>query len=425
MSKEFRNMNPDSINITFTPAPRTDKVVAYTLQPGDTLEELERGEFISLKPTTHKGEVGIDGGWDAERATFVIECMTVPSIVTTKVIRIYGYTSPLENGQITDDTRLFFNRYIRYASSPQRSPTGLVNCVMMQNDLHILIQPNANTNYTLRPNDILRRKIAELAFADYAQGTSIHTLTNLTSSFVDSRPRTADVGSEDPATYMTSIKKAETENRTGEGDELETTLSFISCSVEPTSIGRLPFFNKLCMDTNYGMVNSITWGELKVTFDLDPVHIDLTAQTVVEAGGWDNSVESWMANLIINRVSAAMGRCGLEKASTQGDPNDALAWDTTQFVPESVVCKQGIEEDGEVEFTGMGVLPYPYSESDIRVDISIDISSWANVTVSIDGMAPRTFTKPMYASAVSSALITEEERILDSLADGVTRTINH
>jgi hypothetical protein len=403
----------DKLSMVVQQAPRLDTQVAYTLETTSSAKEMLETGFLSLHPARSK-EVPIEDGWDADRATFVIDCFKQFGKLRSNTIRVYGYTDPLINGCLTDTTRLYFNRVIAYTTSKCISRDGEIDVSNIRYDDHVLVRPTGAMPFSTRPQDLVRRIGSEHVFSSHLSGIDHGVTRNMTSSI--QRLRLAAVVDEDAVKYMAKVKDAARSIAPDDFYNESDVETYVH--LEDRLMGNVidiePFFEHLRRGTNYIDAGYILFSELKASFDNIELSLNQVTTPTIVASGWDNSIEAWLANTIINRVSGEMGRCGIQKASTKGDPNDMVVWDTEVFATLSPDVYPD-DEDSPAPFSGMGQLPKPYDNADIEVDVSIDLSTAAIVTISLDGQPPKRFIRAMYASARCTGLVVEGFEAMDRM----------
>lgn len=391
--------------------------------------------LLSTEAMGQSREVGIEGGWAANRMALIVD-VSEERYGRTINTRAYGYTGELFHKDLSiidQEVRVTFNRLVTTVTGKWSTVEGVQTATHVANDLHLLTKPKGEA-FTLRPEDVLGRIEVERI--------TQHTVGN--TPYLDMR---ASFGStiagvpvvfEHPATYLNTLGdalKASYGDNIGDGfDDEDRVFSDARMRLCTSVNSSNDFIQTLLEQTNWPHEGTISYGELLTLFGPDVTTTDLVkchaiqvehpASEAAYVTGDLESAAGAIAMLITRAVSGSMGRQGvesvyLESKAVEGDvifaeketfaDGPEVDWETVGDVEEL----PGFVDEVNAAIKGIAKANHLGS---LKVSIDISLATVATVYLSVNEEETQKFVFPMYASALTSNLITDSIRELDDLA---------
>jgi len=393
------------------------------------------GHLLSTEAMGQTREVNIEGGWAAKRMALIVD-VSEEQYGRTITTSAYGYTGELFHKDLSiidPEVRVTFNRLVTTVTGKWSTVEGVHTATHVVNDLHLLTKPQGEA-FTLRPEDVLGRIEVERVTSNTISNTPYLDMRASFGSIIAGVP----VVLEHPATYLNTLgdalKAAHGDNILGGLDDSDQVFSDARMRLCTSVNASNDFIKALLEQTNWRHEGTVSYGELLTLFGPDVTTVDLVKANALqvehptsdapEVTGDLESATGAIAMLITRAVSGIMGRQGVESVYLESHTVDggAIFSEKETFADGPQVDWEmdgDVEElPGFVDEVNLAIRGIAKANGLVSLTMSIDISlaTIATVYLSVNDEETQKFVFPMYASALTSNLITDSIRELDDLA---------
>lgn len=379
--------------------------------------------FADAQPSVPTHAVELD---DGTRLQFIITHTVTRVGGVTEVYHMFGYTDPIDDlAMLADNMKMYFSRAITVRSVQVRDVTGIRNISSVKEDI-ILTSAWSNECRGMRPGDIFRRLSSDEVFSSHMFGNDT-AFVNLVGAFRGEQVKAAYIANESPARYIGSMSDAFFGAVAGEpagfeGFSKDELFSFSGDRLSEMRFEHHWFFNQLCRDLDFNNGGFVTFGELGQIFELGGVKINLTEiEDRTAKGGWDDSVEAYIANRIINAVNANMTDYGYMKIALQGFLGEKVELrlyeidmlDGNSF--EDYILEFDIKRQPFTAIVANDIkaLKKTLPQSSAEFKVSVDIAGIASVDITLDGNERRHFERPMHLIGKTSGQVSPNPGAFD------------
>lgn len=380
--------------------------------------------FCRRKDTTH------DRIFDASqenRLQFVITHTVSKTATSTVVYHMFGYADHDGNPELmSDDMRLFFSRAITIRSTQVRDITGIRTISNVVEDV-LLSQGWMEGARVQRPGDIFQNLSAEAAFsAFFTPGTKC---VNLSGAFKKNQVKMMHTSNESPARYIKSVSDAlhgAIKDCIADPIEMKDDYLF-SAAQDRTSEPMLMhhwFFSELVRETDYDLAGHVTLGDFKRIFEPENVSIALKESADrTDFTPWTGSVESYLANLLINAVNASMTDYGYMSVRLDGIIGKGNVHITQHAVGmldrntfDDLIPEFDIKRPPFADVVKKDLKTFVWNNDSptIQFSVVVDIAGVASVNLKVGDESPQIFERPMYMVGMLSGQWAVTESTIDN-----------
>lgn len=416
-------------SIAFSTVNRYSPQAAYpvgnplNLHPDHTTVENWAERFCCRKDTSY------DRFFDASqenRLQFVITHTVSQSAHSTIVYHMFGYADHEGDPHLmSDDMQLHFSRAITLRSTQVRDITGVRTISNVVEDV-LLTQGWMKEARVLRPGDIFANMGAEAAFSQFF--TPGVKCVNLSGAFNKNQVKMMHTSNESPARYIKTISDAlHASIKDSITDPFEMKEDYLySAAQDRTSEPALMhhwFFSELVRSTTFEFDGFITLGDFKRVFESDSVSIMLKESVDrTDLTPWTGSVESYLANLLINSVNASMTDYGYMSVRVDG----VIGKVTTAALNGTGMLDKNTFEDLIPDFdikrppfvsivkNDLKIFMWNPDVAEIQFSVKVDIAGVATVDIKVGDEATQVFERPMYMAGMLSGQVATNEAFIES-----------
>ncbi|MNQ09556.1 hypothetical protein D3C85_223730 [compost metagenome] len=378
--------------------------------------------FCHRKDTLH------DRVFDASqenRLQFVITHMVSQSANSTLVYHLFGYSDHDGNPELlSDDMKLYFSRAVTIRSTLIRDITGCRTISNVVEDA-LLTQGWLDGARVLRPSDIFQNLGSEAAFNAFI--TPGMKCINLSGAFNKSQVKMMHTSNESPARYIKTISDAlhgAIKDCIADPIEMKDDYLFSAAmdrTCEPTLMHHW-FLSELARSTKFEFDGFVTLGDFKQVFEPETVSAMITESVDrTDLTPWTGSVESYLANLLINTVNASMTDYGYMSVRVDG----VIGKVTTAALNGSSMLDKNAFDDLIPEFdikrppfvsivkNDLKAFVWNSADAEIQFNVKVDIAGVATVTIIVGDEAPQIFERPMYMVGMLSGQWAADETLIE------------
>ncbi|MNZ75552.1 hypothetical protein D3C78_940320 [compost metagenome] len=415
-------MNLGFVNAVYSLAPPTYEE-DYFAAPAEVLHVHNANDIAAaqIKASEKVGvDVEIDGGWAEGRFTFVAVIPERDQHTTKTHLLVIGYTEPTQ--AITDETKLFVSRVIRVNKGLWATPEGHQLIGRVGNDDLVIgsVRPfipvdskatsvtraPGQKRATMRPEDFFSEQ-EYVQVKEELKESKIHHSDNWLDMRVGWAPNVClSTGlNENITAYLERIllafRAATTEDAINHGNGKDIFRDARSM-IRNTSLMHYPLFSDLARDTMFYESGSFSLSEFK-TVRSGAVDVEVTEETLVaEYGGADDSLESFLASRIVGMVNGNLLHGAFKKiAIASGSSGTGIT--ILETLTDDLQPKQEFTTALTKQLELFSMLD---GVTDVTFTLTLDVTAFADITVSVNGGPGRSFTYPAFACGLLSAMMT-------------------
>lgn len=355
--------------------------------------------------------VDINGGFDKPRYAFSFTTESTRHAANT-ICQVYsGYTEPTDT--ITPETKLYFNRHLRYAITTRNIPFGSESFVCSDTSDHIMA--GNIVNHARPPRTWLNRP--EEVFSHMGMMNSFGRHLGKHPEVVDmrglvTRPTLAAMENDSPLGFVEQVLNGFVKGSgelnpssvdiegLGRSEVYHTALSLTRSRTLESS----PFLEQVSMKTDYVYEGFITVGELLSLLGLDMDHIQVkplserAIQTPMTGlRGIDDTNEGRLAGRIIRTVSGLLPSCGCKRVGFTWDRRGMVVERMSIAMPENTVTHVHAALQRQI---GKHLRPLLVNHPNIELKVVVDLDDDAIVSLTeFEDMHHSTFVQPLFCSA--------------------------
>jgi len=362
----------------------------------------------------------------ANRLQFVITHTVSQAANQTVVYHMFGYADQIGHGELmSDDMQLFFSRAITIRSTQVRDIAGVRTISKVVEDV-LLTQGWMESSRLQRPGDIFINLAAEAAFSAFF--TPGMTCINMAGAFQKNQVKMMHTGNESPARYIETISDAlHGSIRDCISDPIEMSPDYLYSAAQDRAAEPVHthhwFFHQLALETSFDQDGFITLGEFKRMFEPEAIStmIDASADRT-DLTPWTGSVESYLANLLINSVNASMTDYGymtvridgiIGKGSVFASQHAVGMLDRNSF--EDLIPEFDIKRPAFVDIVKNDLKLFMWNADlpQIQFSVTVDIAGVAQVNLKVGDEAQQLFERPMYMAGMLSGQWAADESLIE------------
>ena len=427
------------IVVNLKPIPKLGKQVAYKIVdpfrtpngPDDTWTNA----FLNANSIIPDRKPEIEGGWDANRKAFrITREATNPRLPHVRILELLsGYTSPLDDPAfILPDTKFYINRMQRIRGVKHMTPDGEKMHWYLTGDLQLLRRKDRGS-FGMRPCDVVDRILSKRAFSEFMPtGTAI---SNRVAAFWNEF-KLVDTECDNPVAYINTLLKAANPSD-GVYPTPEDILQNMGLNLDRAHLTEM--CELLFAETKFQYSGFITRSELKGLADNVDFRYHSAAPDYADVifDGGDSSLESYVANVVIQTLSSMMPAFGYSKVSVVADSLDNLELKKSFGIlgphhhvqrSDDYIDEGCVDPYCEAEFIPtlrqhLKTFCTAMKISDIKFSVSVNIELDAAIKITVNNGREALIRVPMYASGLFSGQYTEFEPDIDHLAEYVERMV--
>jgi len=379
---------------------------------------------------SYRKDTALDRIFDASqenRLQFVITHTVSQTASSTVVHHMFGYADHDGNPELmSDDMQLFFSRAITIRSTQVRDITGIRTISNVVEDV-LLTQGWMEGARVQRPGDIFQNLSAESSFnAFFTPGT---VCVNLSGAFQKNQVKMMHTSNESPARYIKTVSDAlhgAIKDCIADPIEMKDDYLF-SAAQDRTSEPMLMhhwFFSELVRETGYDLAGYVTLGDFKRIFEPENVSIRLEESADrTTLTPWTGSVESYLANLLINSVNASMTDYGYMTVRLDGIIGKGNVHITQHAVGmldrntfDDLIPEFDIKRPAFADVVKKDLKTFVWNSDSppIQFSVVVDIAGVASVHLKVGDESLQRFERPMYMVGMLSGQWTVTESTIDN-----------
>lgn len=402
-----------------------------------------------VKPSTQvQSDVAIPNGWNERRNKFVLHVETRSSngIVLFEIIQ--GYTEYVgasrQTGNVDDDMKFFINTITHVTPYNTQTPHGVVTKYRVVDASHLLFTHNYNETQSIyynmqnaeermRPEDVLTMMQRSSFMPELEQQGAYDETTKNTVI-----PVKASVGLSLPNTYASDILGSYQRSSgyydmgAGYGDVINHAIRDASSQ----EVGLDPFLMRI-REIKHQFTSYFTLRDLEkiqpgvgalIQYRPFTQQDVATAHQAGQSGGWnDQSFGGRAAALLANAIPSMMLQCGVGFFdATFTNMNRVIGelrrdWTVSMAPPRPLVPDQVIIQNVEtLKARIISELLTDLSENnliDLILRVSVNFIGDTIIEISIGNSIPDRYVQPTYANALTTSLISNDQKHAATLAD--------